>query len=53
MKRKNLLNPTISTEQEIMEANGDSYTKVGEQLINEYKRGVSFGLKVNYKIFGY
>lgn len=50
---KNLLNPTISTEQEIMEANGDSYTKVGEQLINEYKRGVSFGLKVNYKIFGY
>ncbi len=44
---KNLLNPTISQEQEILDANG---TKVEDKEILSFKRGADVSLGISYRI---
>jgi hypothetical protein len=43
----NILNPSIRTEQNLLDENGDPAEQVE---LNNYKRGVNFGLSVYYRI---
>ena len=43
----NILNPAIRTEQDLLNANGEPREQVE---LNNYKRGVTFGLSVFYRI---